>query len=200
LSVSFHFGTGKTFTSHCDPSVEFPARDPIPLTGFGGQASESSTATGEPGDDKTEDIEAAGFVAGRVGEEDETVVQDMSATLYAFDGEQKKWVERGSGRIRLNRGKGRHRLVLHRTAVGTVALNLDIVPETRPEAQIAGAKRSTQIRFLGHLPPQSGEEAKFQPMLLRLKSPEDAEALLASWKEAIANARPGSSVSQDDPK
>jgi hypothetical protein len=178
--VSFHFGTGQTFTSRVSAAQHaFPANDPcvfvIPPAAARAAAPEE--------EDKNEDLKTVAFVAGRSGEEDETVIQDVTAQLYMFDGT--KWTQRGVGPLHLNRGGGgRHRIVMRRDQTGTVALNAPVFAAMKPE--LIDSKTAHQVQFLAPLP---GESAKVAPMSLKFKTSEDAERFCSAWKQAIADLR-----------
>ena len=162
-TTTFHFGTGRSFTSHVSANTPFADRvERTEMTLF---------PTGDPPDQKT-------------GEEDDEVLLDVSVNLYRLrvdeDTGERGYVERGSGQLHLNRSNGFHRVVV-RQVTGNVILNTRVFSGMNP--RIVSGRR---VRFLASPAVSQGisQSEGLSVMLASFKTNEDAERFVKAVEEA----------------
>jgi hypothetical protein len=204
FDIAFHFGTGAMFRSRVDPSITFPAADPIGALSFESTFLQFFSTSSRPADSLGNDNTMEGSEERRLidiksSDENEKVLLEVSGVLFAYDQAEKKWSERGQGRIRLSQGEGFYRLLMRRSQIETITLNMKINGNMKPELVEVKGKSSNRIKFLGFLPSLKHDTTpKLQPLVLRFQSADDASTLLTIWKKAIERVQSGAGISSTE--
>jgi hypothetical protein len=182
-TVTYHFGTGATFTSHNQPDLDFEKKV-ISLGPISFISNITPPANPTPHDEEAADdavpAETENPFAGEEGEDHLFVGKAALSTLETFEKENKKeWVEKCVGVLHFNRAPGCYRIILRRTAGTQIGLSTRVFVEMNPK--LVGRKNQS-IQFIARLPEKEGEP-KLQVLLLRIGS--NAEELMRIWQEAI---------------
>ena len=159
-TTTFHFGTGKTFTSSASPETPFAEKI------------EHVSVLEIPEYDPSQ------F---RTGEEEDEIILDLHANLYRLrvdsDSGDKGYTERGSGSIHLNKSSGFYRVAMRQQGSGCVILNTRVFKKTDPRVT-----NGRYVRFLAC----AGESGELSVMLARFDTKDDAEKFAAALSEAAA--------------
>ncbi|EAX96449.1 RanBP1 domain containing protein [Trichomonas vaginalis G3] len=132
--ISYHFGTGVTFTSSMDPKKPFEAASfnfQSPVNGLKlnvRQASKEKVENNpnEEGDDSQMGYENTFEEKGPSGEENDEILMDCKAMLHELvvgKNKSSSWAERGSGNLHFNKSEGGYRLTMRRQQLKTPCLN-----------------------------------------------------------------------------
>jgi hypothetical protein len=189
ISISFHFGTGRLFTSSIDPKKNFTDQfieSHIPKGAQLPTAPKLNVDVDEaPNDPGTE----------RTGEEDDDILFNQKAQLCAVlppEGDAPgSYVEKAVGPLHFNRCRGCYRLVMRHSDGRRPTLNLRVFEQMQPTMVGREGKR---INFLGKL------EGGVKAQILSIKLRADAAPLLHLWQTAIEEVKSGKDIVPESAK
>lgn len=163
--IHFNFGTGKDFISQIDPKSPFGEYIPemVRLEFTGVDTSEHKT-----------------------GEEEETNVFEAKVSLWRFrvEGENKEWVPRGIGTLRMNKGSDYSRIIIRREE-GRTVLNSRIFSEMKP----IQTKNKMRLLVQDDLSSVVPGQTQFATVLIKFETEDLCNTFLGELIKLMAEAK-----------